>query len=214
LTGGDVDAIAGLLTLRERQPFTLFATGKVQDVLEANPIFEVLARDVVRRERVALGDPIRLGNGLMIELFAVPGKTPLYLEVDDAPAITVDETTVAAAISDGHSTVFFVPGCATMTPELSDRLRGADIVFFDGTLWRDDEMIVQGLGAKTGRRMGHMSISGPNGAIAAFAGLNVKRRIFIHLNNSNPVLLGDTPERREVEAAGWEVSYDGLEIAL
>jgi pyrroloquinoline quinone biosynthesis protein B len=214
LTGGDVDAIAGLLTLRERQPFTLFATGKVQDVLEANPIFEVLARDVVRRRRVALGDPIRLGNGLMIELFAVPGKTPLYLEVNDAPAITADETTVAAVISDGHSTVFFVPGCAAMTPELSGRLRGADLVFFDGTLWRDDEMIVQGLGAKTGRRMGHMSISGPNGAIAAFAGLNVKRRIFIHLNNSNPVLLGDTTERREVEAAGWEVAYDGLEIVL
>jgi pyrroloquinoline quinone biosynthesis protein B len=214
LTGGDVDAIAGLLTLRERQPFTLFATGKVQDVLEANPIFEVLARDVVQRERAALGVPIRLGSGLTIELFAVPGKTPLYLEEDDAPAITVDETTVAAAICDGRSTAFFVPGCAAMTPELADRLRGADLVFFDGTLWRDDEMIVQGLGSKTGRRMGHMSISGPNGVMAAFAGLDVKRKVFIHLNNSNPVLVDDTPERQEVEAAGWEVSHDGLEIAL
>ena len=214
LTGGDVDAIAGLLTLRERQPFTLFATGKVQDVLEANPIFEVLARDVVQRERAALGVPIRLCSGLTIELFAVPGKTPLYLEEDDAPAITVDETTVAAVIGDGRSTAFFVPGCAAMTPELADRLRGADLVFFDGTLWRDDEMIVQGLGSKTGRRMGHMSISGPNGVMAAFAGLDVKRKVFIHLNNSNPVLLDDTRERQAVEAAGWEVSHDGLEITL
>lgn len=214
LTGGDVDAIAGLLTLRERQTFTLFATSKVQDVLEANPIFEVLAREVVQRERAALGVPFRLGSGLTIELFAVPGKTPLYLEEDDAPAITVDETTVAAAICDGRSTAFFVPGCAFMTPQLADRLRGADLVFFDGTLWRDDEMIIQGLGSKTGRRMGHMSIGGPNGVMAAFVGLGVKRKIFIHLNNSNPVLLDDTPERHEVEAAGWEVSHDGLEIAL
>ncbi|WP_158916172.1 pyrroloquinoline quinone biosynthesis protein PqqB [Caulobacter sp. S45] len=214
LTGGDVDVVAGLLTLRERQPFGLHATSKIHAVLDANPIFEVLARDVVRRETVGLGQPFTLEDGLTVELFAVPGKVPLYLEQDDAPAIAADETTTAAAISSNGSTAFFIPGCAAMTPELADRLRGADLVFFDGTLWRDDEMIVQGLGPKTGRRMGHMSIGGPDGALAAFADLDVRRKVFIHLNNSNPVLLDGTPERREVERAGWRVAYDGLEIEL
>jgi pyrroloquinoline quinone biosynthesis protein B len=214
LTGGDVDVIAGLLTLRERQAFNLFATDKIHDVLDANPIFEVMNREIVARERVALDNSIDLDDGLTIELFAVPGKTPLYLETDDAPAIVVDGTTVAAAISDGRSNVFFVPGCAAMSPELAARLQGADLVFFDGTLWTDDEMVVAGLSPKTGRRMGHMSMSGPAGVMAAFAGLDVARKVFVHINNSNPVLLDDSPERAQVEAAGWEVAYDGLEIEL
>ena len=112
LTGGDVDVIAGLLTLRERQPLTLYATSRIHDVLKANPIFEVLARDVVRREVVTLDAAVMLDDGLTVELFAVPGKTPLYLEGADAPAIETSETTVAAAISDGATTVFYIPGCA------------------------------------------------------------------------------------------------------
>ncbi len=214
LTGGDVDVIAGLLTLRERQPFTLYATARIHDVLDANPIFEVLARDVVRREVVALDAPVTLDHEMTIELFAVPGKTPLYLEGAEAPAIETGETTAAAAIRDGGTTVFYVPGCAAMTPALAKRLRGAALVFFDGTLWRDDEMIVAGLGAKTGRRMGHMSLDGPEGTLAAFERLGVERKILIHINNSNPVLLDDSPERAQVVARGWEVAYDGMEMTL
>lgn len=214
LTGGDVDVIAGLLTLRERQPFTLFATARILGVLDANPVFEVLARDIVRRETVALGAEVTLGGGLTAELFAVPGKTPLYLEGADAPAIETGETTVAAAISDGVTTVFYIPGCAAMTQALAQRLRGADLVFFDGTLWRDDEMIVAGLGAKTGRRMGHMSLDGPDGTLAAFGPLDVKRKVLIHINNSNPVLLEDSPERAQAVARGWEVAYDGMEMTV
>jgi pyrroloquinoline quinone biosynthesis protein B len=89
----------------------------------------------------------------------------------------------------------------------------ADILFFDGTLFTDDEMVVAGLGAKTGRRMGHVPISGPDGTLARLADLPA-RRIFLHINNTNPILLRDSPERREVEAAGFEVAYDGMEIAL
>ncbi len=99
-----------------------------------------------------------------------------------------------------------------MTDNLRVRLRGADVVFFDGTLWVDDEMIRAGLGQKTGRRMGHMSIDGMDGTIAALRDLDIGRRIFIHINNSNPVLLADSPERAQVEAAGWEVSHDGMRI--
>jgi pyrroloquinoline quinone biosynthesis protein B len=214
LTGGDVDVIAGLLTLRERQIFTLYATARIHEVLEANPIFEVLARDVVRREVVGLDDPVRLDEGLTVELFAAPGKTPLYLESAAAPAIETGEITVAAAISDGASTLFYLPGCAAMTPALAERLRGAALVFFDGTLWRDDEMVAAGLGSKTGQRMGHMSLDGPEGTLAAFEGLGVKRKILIHINNSNPVLLDDSPERAQVVARGWEVAWDGMEMTL
>ncbi len=214
LTGGDVDVIAGLLTLRERQPFSLWATGEIHGVLQANPVFEVLARDVVARRALTLDQPVRLDGGLQVTLFAVPGKTPLYLEQDDAPAIETSEVTVGAGISDGERTLFYVPGCAAMTPALAERLSGADLVFFDGTLWRDDEMVAAGLGQKTGRRMGHMSMSGPLGTIAAFEAIPVTRKVFIHINNSNPVLLADSPERARAEAAGWDVAYDGMEFQL
>lgn len=214
LTGGDVDVIAGLLTLRERQPFSLWASAEIHRVLDSNSIFEVLARDVVQRRLLALGVPQRLDGGLTVELFAAPGKAPLYLEESDAPPIVTDGTTVGAAVSDGERTLFYVPGCAAMTPELAARLDGADLVFFDGTLWRDDEMIAAGLGLKTGRRMGHMSMSGPEGSIAAFGPIRVSRKVFIHINNSNPVLLADSPERAEAERAGWDVAFDGMEFSL
>lgn len=215
LTGGDVDVIAGLLTLRERQPLHLHATSRIHAVLDANPIFEVLARDVVERRTARLDQPFAVEGGLAITLFAVPGKVPLYLEeADTAPAIEADETTVGAMISDGGRRVFFIPGCAAIPPGLASRLQDADLVFFDGTLWRDDEMIIAGLGPKTGQRMGHMSLGGPDGVIAAFRDLGVRRKVAIHLNNSNPALLADSPERAEAETEGWIIAHDGLGIDL
>jgi len=219
LTGGDVDAIAGLLTLRERQAFTVYATAEIHDILDANPIFEVLARDVVARQRVALNAPFPLSlsnggpSGLSMTLFAVPGKVPLYLEGSaEPPPIVESPATVGAAITDGRRRVMFVPGCAQMTEALARRFSGADTVLFDGTLWTDDEMLRAGVGSKTGRRMGHMSVSGPGGTLAAFAGIDARRKVLLHINNSNPILLNDSPEYAQVTAAGWEVAYDGLEI--
>ncbi len=189
-------------------------------MLASNSIFNVLAADVVKREVIGLEQHIVLrlpdgaDSGLAVELFAVPGKVPLYLEKADGsvPPIVQGEDTVGAAVSDGRTTLFYIPGCAAMSEALASRLRGAALVFFDGTLYRDDEMIRAGLGAKTGARMGHMSLSGAQGTLASFASLGVKRRVLVHINNSNPVLLADSPERAEVEKAGWVVGYDGLEI--
>ncbi len=219
LTGGDVDAVAGLLTLRERQPFTVYGTRRIQDVLDANPIFEVLARDLVVRRAVPLDEPVTVAETadgtrrMTLEFFAVPGKVPLYLEQPGAaPPIVEGEETVGIAVANGRRRLFFVPGCAAMTDALARRLAGADLVFFDGTLWTDDEMIRAGLGTKTGARMGHMSVAGPAGTIAAFRSLDVGRKILIHINNSNPILLADSPERAIVEAAGWDVAYDGMEV--
>lgn len=215
LTGGDVDVIAGLLTLREREPFCLYASCRIHDILDANPIFEVLARDIVERRAVVLGETVELAGGLCVELFAVPGKVPLYLEEGNGmQAVLSDETTVAAAISDGVRRALYIPGCAMITPELAERIAGADALFFDGTLWRDDEMITAGIGTKTGQRMGHMSLSGPSGTIAALAPLSIGQRFLLHINNSNPVLLADSPERAEVEAAGWTVCYDGMRVTV
>jgi pyrroloquinoline quinone biosynthesis protein B len=115
-------------------------------------------------------------------------------------------------VADGKR-LAFVPGCAAMRPALHDRLMRADVVLFDATLFTDDEMIRSGTGTKTGRRMGHMPIDGEGGTLAALADLP-GRRILIHINTTNPILVADSAERAKVTAAGWEVAEDGMEIVL
>jgi len=224
LTNGDVDHVAGLLTLRESQPFTLYATERVLSVLRANSIFNVLNPEFVERRLIRLNEPFEVcgrsgdGTGIIVEAFAVPGKVALYLENAAAGSNfgTQPEDTVGLRIAtrDNGSQCFYVPGCAGLTDDLAGRLAGAPLVLFDGTLWRDDEMIVAGVGAKTGRRMGHMSVSGADGTMAAFEKLGVKRKVFVHMNNSNPILLADSPERAAIAQAGWEAAHDGMEITL
>ena len=124
------------------------------------------------------------------------------------------EQTIGVALTAGGATAYYIPGCAKLTPALEDRLRGAEMVIFDGTVWLNDEMARQGVGQKTGARMGHMSMTGDTGSIAAFAPLDVRRKIFVHMNNTNPVLDPTTPERAEVEAAGWIIADDGMELTL
>jgi pyrroloquinoline quinone biosynthesis protein B len=223
LTGGDVDAVAGLLTMRERHSFVLCATREVQSVLAENSIFRVLAPDCVERRVLHLEKPLPLAGpgpgaaALTVTAFAVPGKVALWLEEPGRePGIHEDGRTIGLEIIETRTGArfFFIPGCAAMTPSLKQRLRGAPLVFFDGTLWRDDEMIRLGVGSKTGQRMGHMSMAGEDGAIAAFRDLGVERKIFIHINNTNPVLLEDSPEHEAATAEGWTVAHDGLELTL
>ena len=221
LSGADVDAIAGLLHLRERQPFTVFASERVLAVLRANPIFGVLAEDCVRREAVALDQPFEphhvdgSGSGLQVELFDVPGKVALYLETGDSVDALAGKSgdTVGVEVRAGGRRLLYIPGCAGMTDALKRRLTGASVVLFDGTLWQDDEMIRRGLGPKTGKRMGHMSVSGPDGTLAAFRDIGVKRKILVHINNSNPILIEDSEERAMVAREGWEVACDGMEVS-
>jgi pyrroloquinoline quinone biosynthesis protein B len=120
---------------------------------------------------------------------------------------------VGVEVRVGERRLVYIPGCAQMTDALKRRLAGASIVLFDGTLWQDDEMIRLGLGPKTGRRMGHMSVSGPDGTIAAFRDIAVKRKILVHINNSNPILVDGSTERAGVVKEGWEVAYDGMEVS-
>jgi pyrroloquinoline quinone biosynthesis protein B len=213
LTGAEVDQTAGLLNLRERQPFLLAATSETLDILRTNAMFDVLAADVVRRHAIELEQPFRLPGGLTAELFTVPGKVPLYLERGTPQTAEESGANVGVEISTADRRLCFVPGAAAITPALRARLSHADVVLFDGTLFSDDEMIASGTGAKTGRRMGHMPINGADGSISELSGLG-KRRIYIHINNTNPILIDGSPQRQQVEAAGWEVASDGMEIAL
>jgi pyrroloquinoline quinone biosynthesis protein B len=212
LTGGEIDQIAGLLNLRERQPYELLATQETLDLLEANPAFAVLG-DVVTRRAIALDKPFALPGGLEAELFAVAGKVPLYLEQGRTDLGAAPGGNVGIEIRRAGARLVFVPGAAAIDDALMRRLRRADVILFDGTLFDDDEMIRSGTGVKTGRRMGHTPISGPDGSLAALEGLSA-RCIYIHINNTNPILIEGSPERLAVEYAGWEVAHDGLRIEL
>ncbi len=187
--------------------------------LKANSVFNVINAEVVPRRGLPLGQTTSIADtGFGRRSFAVPGGMAGNLENGAADAnygggegdlIGLKVTAPATG-----KTFYYVPGCAVVDADLASRLRGAGNVFFDGTLYTDDEMLRQGLMQKTGQRMGHMSISGPDGSIAAFEYLGVARKIYVHINNSNPVLDDNSPERRATEAAGWEVGYDGMEIRL
>ena len=221
LTNADVDHVAGLLNLRERQPLSLYGHQRVLDVLARNSIFNVLNPEFVERRPLAIEQEMdicdRAGRalGIAVTAFPVPGKVALWLEEAHAPNLGTSEgDTIGLKISDGTTALFYIPGCAAMTPDLAEQLRGAACVLFDGTLWRDDEMIAAGVGSKSGRRMGHMSCSGSDGVIAAFQDLGVARKLFIHINNTNPLLICDSAERQTALSAGWDIAQDGMEIAL
>jgi pyrroloquinoline quinone biosynthesis protein B len=213
LTGAEIDQTAGLLSLRERWPFNLIATAATLAAVADNPMFGVLSVGTVSRRAVVPGERFAVSGGLQAELFMVPGKLPLYLEGDDPDTAIETAANVGIEISDGRARLMFVPGAAAVTLALRERFTRADVILFDGTLYTDDEMVRSGTGTKTGRRMGHMPIGDEGGSLAALDGLSA-RRIFVHINNTNPILIDGSPERARVGAAGWEVAFDGMEIVL
>lgn len=222
LTNGEVDAVAGLLSMREGSPFAIYAHPRVLAILASNSIFNVLG-EPVKRLPVAIDRafepqlPDGRPSGLEIEPFAVAGKGAWYLEGRAHPG-GGDQAgdTLGLRISDKATgkSVLFVAACAAVDDDLKRRLAAASLVFFDGTVWRDDELIVAGLGHKTGQAMGHIAMSGERGALAALADLDIDTKLFLHVNNSNPALLPDSAERQAVEEAGWTIPGDGMEVTL
>lgn len=223
LTNGEIDAVAGLLSMREGWPFTIYAHQRVLSILKDNSIFNVLGEKNVARQAIELDKafepllPDGSAAGIEIVPFEVPGKGAWYLEGKSHP-VGGDGAgdTLGLRIADKTTGkyFYFVAACATVTEDVKARLAGAPLVFFDGTVWRDDELIAAGLGSKTGQRMGHIAMSGDDGAIAALAELDIGRKIFLHINNSNPALLHDSEEREIAERAGWQIAADGTEITL
>jgi pyrroloquinoline quinone biosynthesis protein B len=213
LTGAEIDQVAGLLSLRERERFAICATATTLAALAENAMFGVLAPDLVTRRAAVPGEPLVFPGGLQVQLFTVPGKVPLYLEGENPETASETAANVGVEISTGEARLAFIPGAAAVTGAMMERIARADVVLFDGTLFRDDEMIANGTGAKTGRRMGHMPIDGPDGSLAAFDAV-AARRIYVHINNTNPILIDGSPERAQVERKGWEIAEDGMEIVL
>lgn len=209
LTNGDIDHVAGLLTLREAQGYDLYATPAIHAALAANPMMAALRPDVVIRRDVALDASVELAPGLRATLFAVPGKVPLYQESGTVETGLIGETTVGVELRANGRRALYIPGCAAMPDWLRDRIEGADALLFDGTLWQDDEMIRAGLGHKTGLRMGHMAA---RDTIAALDRVRLGQRIFVHMNNSNPLNDPASPESAKARAAGWQIARDGMEI--
>ncbi|HEX9168948.1 MAG TPA: pyrroloquinoline quinone biosynthesis protein PqqB [Roseiarcus sp.] len=213
LTNAEVDSSVGLLALRERQPLAIFGTPATLEAIGANRMFDAVDRAVVARRAVHLGETFEPLPGLKVELFAVPGKVPLWLEEGNVSLDDVGEGAVAVAAEAAGASLVYAPGCAHVTEELDARVSATDVLFFDGTLFTDDEMVANGLGDKTGRRMGHMPVAGPKSTLEAFARHAHVRRILIHINNSNPVLIEGSPEEAKVKAAGWEIAFDGMEVS-
>src|SRR6266478_5128156 len=197
LTNGEIDAVAGLLSMREGWPFTIYAHTKVLSILKANSIFNVLNEKNVQRQPIEVDEtfepalPDGSRSGIEILPFAVPGKSAWYLEGElHPPADDGAGDTIGLRVRDKATGkyFFFLAACAAINEDLKSRLAGAPLIFFDGTVWRDDELIA--------------------------AGLDIGRKIFLHINNSNPALLHDSPEREIVERAGWQIPADGTEIVL
>jgi pyrroloquinoline quinone biosynthesis protein B len=223
LTNSEVDAVTGLLSLREGSPFTIYAHDRVLSIIKANSIFNVLGEHTVTRAPIAIDMPFEpslpdgRSSGIEILPFAVPGKGAWYLEGKSHPGGgDAAGDTLGLRITEKSSGryFFFLAACAKVTPDLSARLVNAPLVLFDGTVWRDDELITAGLGTKTGQVMGHIAMSGDDGALAALGGLGIGRKVFLHINNSNPVLIAGTPERARADREGWEIPTDGMEIVL
>lgn len=217
LTNGDLDHCLGLLSLRESHPLTLYATDAVRaGFTEGNVLYRTLERFAgqVTWRPLALGGSRELdGSPLVITAFAVPGKRPIHLH-GQGPAR--DEDNVGLVIRDrARDRVFaYVPAAAAWTETLDRMLSGAHVVFFDGTFWSDDELRTAGVGRARAGDMAHLPVGGPSGSLAHLRRLSGARRVLIHINNTNPLLCDDGPERAEASAAGVEVASDGMEIVL
>ncbi len=213
VTNADVDHLGGLLALREQQPFVLFGSQATLAQTGAG-IFRVLNKHLVDRRATALETAADTGLGIWVTPFAVPGKVPLYLEGENVAVGAESEANVGVELSDGAKSFFYVPGCAEINEGVIKRLAGAALVFFDGTTFTDDEMVNLGLSKKTAWRMGHVAMSGETGSLERLATCAIGRKIYVHINNTNPVLIEGSPQRAAIERAGWEVAHDGMEICL
>ena len=154
-----------------------------------------------------------LAGGVQVELFTVPGKAPLDLEGENPETATETAANVGIEIAAGGARLAFIPGAAAVTPAMRERIARADVVSFRRHVFRDDEMITTKTGTKTGRRMGHMPIAGPDGSLSALAGIGAPAHLRAHQQHqSDPGRR--SPERAQVERSGWEVAEDGMEIVL
>jgi pyrroloquinoline quinone biosynthesis protein B len=222
LTNGDLDHALGLFCLRESQPLQVYATERVREGLtQGNTLYRTLERfpGQVTWHRLRIGEscelplPDRGSSGLTLEALAVPGQPPLHLR---ARYSADAEDNVGFRIRDVGTggTLLYLSGAAAVTEVMRRELAQASCVFFDGTFWSSDELITRGLGEKRAEDMAHLPVGGPNGSLAVLQGVRASAKLFIHINNTNPMLREDSIEHAAVVAAGWRVAHDGLELTV
>ncbi len=222
LTNGDLDHTLGLLSLRESYPLVVYATERVRrGFTEGNVLYRTLRRfpAQVTWRPLTLGSESELAgtdgsvSGLWIEAVPVPGKLPIHLESQGAGDPEDNIGLRVREASSGRRLAYF-PAAGGLTPIVGKAIEDADCVFFDGTFWSGDELPAQGLGTKRADDMAHLPVGGHGGSLAGLHGLRAARRIYIHINNTNPLLREDSAERKEAEAAGWEIAWDGMAVSL
>jgi pyrroloquinoline quinone biosynthesis protein B len=213
LTDAELDHTLGLLLLREAPALEVHATPTVYETLrDGTGVLATLERYCrVEWRPVTPGVPVPLGEGLSYRAFDAPTtKRARFGAGAEAGRVVgyrfTDERSGRAAV--------YLPGVQRLTPEVRAELADCAALLIDGTCWHDDEMIRLGLAAKTSAAMGHLPIGGPDGSLEQLVDLTAERRIYVHINNTNPVLLEDSPERRTVDERGWEVAADGLEVKV
>jgi len=222
LTNGDLDHCLGLLSLRESHPLVVYATDRLRrGFTDGNVLYRTLDRfpGQVTWRSLELGREAELADvegrqaGLLVEAVAVPGKLPIHLETGAAPD-PADSVGFRIRERATGRVLAYLSGVGAVSDAVRRAVEGADCVFFDGTFWSADELPGLGLGTKRAEDMAHLPIGGPEGSLARLNAVTARRRIFIHLNNTNPLLRDDSPERAHVEAAGWEVARDGMEVRI
>ena len=218
LMDGQVDHATGLFMLRERRsPLPLWCTDPVyEDLTQGNPVLRVLGHycGVARGRIVPDGRPFRVAgaDGLQLRAFALASKAAPYSPHRDAPA-PGDNIGVLISSATSGASVFYAPGLGAITPALFDVMAGTSAVVVDGTFWTDDEMITLGLSAKTARDIGHLPQSGADGMLGWLDRLPPRtRRLLIHINNTNPILDEDSPQRAQLARHGVEVAEDGMTL--
>ena len=224
LTGADVDQIAGLLSLRELQPFRIYCTPSLRRLLrEDNSAFAMLNRipqqvcwsDIGAGEDFSLCTISGEESGIRCEVFPLRDRYPVYVSPRRAAQLKTEEASLGVILTAASGRrLAYLPAVPALDDRLRQLLETADLILFDGTFWSDDELIsLQGSGA-TAREMGHVPVSGSEGSLRALAELQRPRKIFVHVNNTNPMLDECGPEYREVREAGWEIAEDGWQLHL
>ena len=214
LTDGELDHTLGLLLLREAGDLEVHATAAVHETLSrGTSLLQTLgAYTRVEWRTVSTGKEVSLADGLSYRAFPVPTNKRARFGTGEGEEGVV----VGYRITDEHTgrVLVYLPGAQELTASVLAHLEGCTCLLFDGTCWQDDELIRLGIAGKTSRDMGHLPISGADGSLEQLAPLPIERKIYIHINNTNPILLEDAPERRIVEDRGLEVAADGLELEI
>ncbi|HEY2409254.1 MAG TPA: pyrroloquinoline quinone biosynthesis protein PqqB [Polyangiaceae bacterium] len=221
LTNGDLDHCLGLLSLRESQPLALYATERVRrGFVEGN----VLYRTLERFEGQVRWHPLRSGveqplllrtgepSGLSLRALTVPGKPALHLSQTNPDPEDNIGLVIRSARSD--KSLAYLPAVGASSAQVTAAVSGADCIFFDGTFWSSDELIALGASERRAEDMAHWPIAGDRGSLRWLREFPSKRRIFIHINNSNPILREDSKEREALRAENVEVAFDGMELSL